>query len=67
MEAGVIIIQVIVFIVGILILGAIIKSGVRKGIEDVLYKKDAEGKWALHPWLLEAVREAAVEVKKPSS
>lgn len=66
MEAGVIIVQVLMFVVGILVLGWIIKTNVRKGVEDVLYKKDAEGKWALHPWLLEAVKEAAEETRKRS-
>jgi len=67
MEAGVIIVQLLMFVVGIVVLGWIIKTNVRKGIEDVLYKKDAEGRWALHPWLLEAVQEAAEKSKKPSS
>jgi hypothetical protein len=66
MDAGFIIVQIVMFVVGALILSAIIKSGVRRGIEDVLYKKDAQGQWKLHPWLLDAVKEAAAETKKPT-
>lgn len=56
---------IVVVVVGFIVLAGVIRTAVRKGIEDLLYKQNPDKTWSAHPWLLAAVRQAAAEAKSP--
>ncbi|WP_291057060.1 hypothetical protein [Herbiconiux sp.] len=60
-------IYVVGFIVAILILSAVIRNAVRKGVEDVLYKKGKDGLWSANPWIVTIAKEIAAETRKTGS
>lgn len=66
MEAGVIVVQIILFVIGALVLGAIIRAGVKRGVEDVLYKKKPDGSWGVNPYIVEAIDEVLAQRNKPT-
>ncbi|MCS5714925.1 hypothetical protein NVV95_10215 [Herbiconiux sp. CPCC 205716] len=57
------VLTIVVIVVGFLVLASVIRSSVRKGIEDVLYKQNPDKTWAAHPWLLSAVQQAVAETR----
>lgn len=60
-------IYVVGFIVAILILSAVIRNAVRKGVEDVLYTKGKDGLWSANPWIVTIAKEIAAETRKTDS
>jgi hypothetical protein len=67
MDAVGIIIPIVVYLVGIvlllLVLAAVIRIGVRRGIEDVLYTKGKDGLWSAHPWVISVAKEIVAETR----
>ncbi|MFB2598152.1 hypothetical protein ACEXQE_10200 [Herbiconiux sp. P17] len=47
-----------------LILSAIIRNAVRRGVEDVLYKKGKDGLWSANPWVISIAKEITAETRK---
>jgi hypothetical protein len=68
MDAPSVIIAIIVyvagFVVAILVLSAVIRNAVRRGVEDVLYKKGKDGLWSANPWVISIAKEIAAETRK---
>jgi hypothetical protein len=59
------VLTIVMVVVGFIVLAGVIRTAVRKGIEDVLYKQNPDKTWSGHPWLLAAVRQAVAEAKSP--
>ncbi|SDZ15824.1 hypothetical protein [Herbiconiux ginsengi] len=68
MDAPSVIIGIIVYVVGfavaILVLSAVIRNAVRRGVEDVLYTKGKDGLWSANPWVISIAKEVAAETRK---
>ena len=62
-----IIIYVVGFVLAILILSAVIRNAVRRGMEDVLYSKGKDGLWSANPWIVSIAKEIAAETRKSDS
>jgi hypothetical protein len=62
-----IVIYVVVIVLVLLLLSAIIRNAVRRGIEDVLYKKGKDGLWSANPWVVAIAKEIAAETRKTDS
>ena len=62
-----IIIYVVGFVLAILILSAVIRNAVRRGMEDVLYSKGKDGLWSANPWIVSIAKEIAAETRKTDS
>ncbi|MDO9398415.1 MAG: hypothetical protein Q7T71_17870 [Herbiconiux sp.] len=60
-----IVVYVVCFLLALLILSAVIRNGVRRGIEDALYKKGKDGLWSTNPWIISIAKEIAAETRKP--
>lgn len=60
-------VYIVGFIVAILILSAVIRNAVRRGVEDVLYTKGKDGLWSANPWIVSIAREIAAETRKDGS
>jgi hypothetical protein len=71
MDAPSVIIAIIVYVVGfvvaILVLSAVIRNAVRRGVEDVLYKKGKDGLWSANPWVISIAKEITAETRKTDS
>jgi hypothetical protein len=71
MDAPSVIIAIIVyvagFVVAILVLSAVIRNAVRRGVEDVLYSKGKDGLWSANPWVIAIAKEIAAETRKTNS
>ncbi|QJU53999.1 hypothetical protein SCB71_12475 [Herbiconiux sp. KACC 21604] len=50
---------------GLLVLAAVIRYAVRKGIEDVLYKKGKDGLWSAEPGVVAVAKEIAAASRDP--
>ena len=68
MDAPSVIIAMIVYVVGfvvaILVLSAVIRNAIRRGVEDVLYMKGKDGLWSASPWVISIAKEIAAETRK---
>lgn len=60
----VIAVYVLGFVLAILILSAVIRNAVRKGIEDVLYKKGKDGLWSAEPGIVAVAKEIAAATRE---
>jgi hypothetical protein len=71
MDAPSVIIAIIVYVaafaVAILVLSAVIRNAVRRGIEDVLYSKGKDGLWSANPWVTSIAKEIAAETRKTNT
>ncbi|WP_368497224.1 hypothetical protein [Herbiconiux sp. A18JL235] len=57
-------VYVLGFVLAILILSAVIRNAVRKGIEDVLYKKGKDGLWSAEPGIVAVAKEIAAATRE---
>lgn len=57
MDLLTVVITVALWIVGLLILAAVIRYAVRKGLEDLLFRKGKDGLWEANPDLVSVVKE----------
>jgi hypothetical protein len=61
------VLAIVLVVVGFIVLAGVIRSAVRKGVEDVLYKQNPDKTWSAHPWLRAAVQQAVAEAKTPDT
>ncbi|GLK16970.1 hypothetical protein [Herbiconiux flava] len=61
------VLAIVVVVVGFIVLAGVIRTAVRKGVEDVLYKQNPDKTWSAHPWLLAAVQQAVAEATTPDA
>lgn len=50
-------------VIGLGVLYLVIRAGVRRGIESVIYKQNPDKSWSVHPFVVDAVREVIRKTK----